>query len=187
MVKSREKFISTTILSVRRDGEAAIGGDGQVTQGSMVFKYGAKKIRSLANGKVKIGFAGSTGDAIALMELFEKKLGEFHNDIVRAAIELAKEWRVERSMRRLQSSLIVVDKEKSLLLGGEGDVFESDDGVLAVGSGGGFATAAARALLAHSKLSALEIVRNALEITADLCVYTNHNLVVETVGAAPGK
>lgn len=179
---NREKILSTTILSVRRGGQVAIGGDGQVTLGAMMIKGTAKKIRSLAEGKVKVGFAGSAADAFALLERFEKKLAEFHNNITRAAIEMAKEWRTDRVLRRLESTMIVVDQDVSLLLGGGGDVIEPDDGVLAIGSGGGYATAAARALLAHSNLPAGEIVRAALKIAADICIYTNHDLVVECIG-----
>ena len=173
---------STTILSVRRDGRVAVGGDGQVTLGAMMIKAKARKIRSLADGKVKVGFAGSAADAFALLDRFEKKLAEFNNNVTRAAIEMAKEWRTDRALRRLESNMIVVDKDVSLLLGGAGDVIEPDDGILSIGSGSGYATAAARALLVHSDLPAEAIVRAALEIAADICVYTNRDLVVETIG-----
>lgn len=183
MNNNANKILSTTILSVRRGDEVAIGGDGQVTLGNMMIKSSAKKIRSLAGGKVKIGFAGSAADAFALMDRFEKKLAEFNNNITRAAIEMAKEWRTDRALRRLESTMIVADKEKSLLLGGSGDVIEPDDGILSIGSGSGYATAAARALINHSDLPAAEIVRSALEIAADICIYTNHDLIVESISA----
>lgn len=181
MNSSQETIRSTTILSVRRGNQVAIGGDGQVTLGTMMIKAKARKIRSLANGKVKVGFAGSAADAFALLDRFEKKLAEFNNNVTRAAIEMAKEWRTDRVLRRLESNMIVIDKDVSLLLGGSGDVIEPDDGVLSIGSGSGFATAAARALLAHSELSAEATVRASLEIAADICIYTNRDLIVETV------
>ncbi len=178
------KILSTTILSVRRGSQAAIGGDGQVTLGNMMIKGTARKIRSLADGKVKVGFAGSAADAFALLDRFEKKLAEYNNNVMRAAIELAKEWRTDRILRRLESSMIVIDKDKSLLLGGGGDIIEPDDGILAIGSGGGFATAAARALLDNTALSAAEIVAKSLEIAGDICIYTNREIVVESLAAA---
>jgi ATP-dependent HslUV protease subunit HslV len=171
----------TTILAVRRDGQAAIGGDGQVTLGNLMIKASARKIRSLADGKVRIGFAGSVADAFALLDRFEKKLSEHNNNITRAAIEMAKEWRTDRVLRRLESSLIVIDRERMLLLGGGGDVIEPDDDVMSIGSGSGYALAAARALLRHSPLPAAEIVRESLRIAGGLCVYTNDDVVVETV------
>ncbi|MBN1256901.1 MAG: ATP-dependent protease subunit HslV [Planctomycetes bacterium] len=174
-----ETFHATTILSVRKDGAVAIGGDGQVTLGNEIFKHGAKKIRKLADGAVLVGFAGSAADAFALMERFEKRLGEFNNNLVRAATELAKDWRLDRSLRRLESMMITVDTNTSLLLGGSGDIIEPDDGVLGIGSGGGYASAAARALIKYSNLSAKEIVREALEIASASCIYTNNNIVVE--------
>ena len=183
MKSSSEQIRSTTILAVRRGDQVAIGGDGQVTLGNMMIKAKAKKIRSLAGGKVKVGFAGSAADAFALLERFEKKLAEFNNNVTRSAIEMAKEWRTDRALRRLESTMIVVDKGVSLLLGGSGDVIEPDDGILSIGSGSGYATAAARALLAHSDLSAEAIVRSALEIAGDICIYTNRDLVVETIDA----
>jgi len=168
----------TTILTVRRGQEVAIGGDGQVTLGSTVFKKSAVKIRQLNNGKAYAGFAGSTADAFALLERFEKKLSEHNQNILRASIELAKDWRTDRSLRRLESMMVVTDREKSLLLGGSGDVIEPDDGILGIGSGGAFATAAARALLKHSDLSAKAIVEESLRIAADICVYTNSQITV---------
>jgi ATP-dependent HslUV protease subunit HslV len=181
MKQSSDKILSTTILAVRRNGETAIGGDGQVTLGNMMIKANARKVRSLADGKVKVGFAGSAADAFALLERFEKKLSEHNNNITRAAIEMAKEWRTDRALRRLESTMIVADKEKILLLGGSGDVIEPDDDIMSIGSGSGFATAAARALLKHSPLSATEIVREALGIAGDICIYTNNDIIVETL------
>ncbi len=181
MNRNTAKIRSTTILAVRKNGQTAIGGDGQVTLGNMMIKSAARKVRSLADGKVKIGFAGSAADAFALLERFEKKLAEHNNNITRAAIEMAKEWRTDRALRRLESTMIVADREKILLLGGSGDVIEPDDDIMAIGSGGGYATAAARALLAHSSLSAEDIVREALRIAGDICIYTNTDIVVESV------
>lgn len=179
---NRQHIRSTTILAVRRNGKTAIGGDGQVTLGNMMIKASARKIRSLADGKVKIGFAGSAADAFALLERFEKKLSEHNNNITRAAIEMAKEWRTDRVLRRLESTMIVADKDSLLLLGGGGDVIEPDDDVMSIGSGSGYATAAARALMAHSSLDAETIVREALKIAGDICIYTNHEIAVETLG-----
>jgi ATP-dependent HslUV protease, peptidase subunit HslV len=177
----KERIRSTTILSVRRDGKIAMGGDGQVTIGSTVVKAGAKKIRRLAEGRVLTGFAGSAADAFALLDRFEKKLAENNGHLLRGAIDMAKEWRTDRALRRLESVLIVADKEKSLLLGGSGDVIEPDDGILGIGSGGPLAAAAARALLKHTQLPAEEIVRESLAIAADLCIYTNREITVETL------
>ncbi len=175
------KIRSTTIISVRRGGQVAIGGDGQVSLGDTVLKGGAKKIRELAGGRVLVGFAGATADAFALLEKFEQKLGEHNNNLRRAAIELAKLWRTDRALRRLESMMVAVDKESSLILGGGGDVIEADDGVLAIGSGGQYAAAAARALLRHTKMGAEEIVREALTIAGEICVYTNAQLTVRTL------
>ncbi|GMU24464.1 MAG: ATP-dependent protease subunit HslV [Phycisphaerae bacterium] len=173
---------STTILAVRRDGKTAIGGDGQVTLGQTAVKHDASKIRRLLDGKVLVGFAGSAADAFALMERFEGKLEQFKGNIRRAAIELAKEWRSDRVLRRLESLLVAVDAETSLMISGAGDVIEPKDGVVGIGSGGMYAVAAARALLKHSALPAAEVVRESLAITADICVYTNSNVTIETVG-----
>ena len=180
-MKQNDKILSTTILAVRKNGQTAIGGDGQVTLGNMMIKASARKVRSLADGKVKVGFAGSAADAFALLERFEKKLSEHNNNITRAAIEMAKEWRTDRALRRLESTMIVADREKILLLGGSGDVIEPDDDIMSIGSGSGYATAAARALLKHSGLTAEEIVREALGIAGDICIYTNNDVIVETV------
>ncbi len=176
---ARPLFTHTTILCVRRDSQVALGGDGQVTMGSTVVKHGASKVRRLHGGKVLAGFAGSTADAVALFTRFERKLEEFHGQLERAAVELATDWRTEKTLRALEALLVVADAGTSLLLSGTGDVIAPDEGVLAVGSGGPMATAAARALLAHSSLDAAAIVRESLKIAATLDVYTNERIVVE--------
>jgi ATP-dependent HslUV protease subunit HslV len=172
---------STTILSVRRGDQVALGGDGQVTLGNTVAKHDAVKIRKVGNGKVLTGFAGSAADAFALLERFEKKLAEFPDNTRRAVIELAKEWRTDRVLRRLEAMLAVADKSTSLIVSGAGDVIEPTDGVIGIGSGGAFAASAAKALLQHSKLSAKEIVEAALRIAGEVCIYTNTNIRVETL------
>ncbi len=172
---------STTILAVRRNDSVAIGGDGQVTLGNVVLKSDARKIRKLNNGKVVAGFAGAAADGFALLERFETKLKDFQGSVPRAATELAKDWRMDRTLRRLEAMLVIVDREHLLLLSGTGDVIQPTDGVAAIGSGGSYALAAARALLTHSNLSAVEIVRASLEIAADLCIYTNRNIEIEEV------
>ncbi len=174
-----EQFHSTTILAVRHQGKVAVGGDGQVTLGAVVMKSDAHKIRRLHGGKVLTGFAGASADAFALLERFEAKLKDHQGSVPRAATELAKDWRMDRSLRRLEAMLIAVDKEHLLLISGTGDVIQPTDGVLAIGSGGAYAQAAARALIVHSNLSAADVVRKALEIAADLCIYTNRNIEVE--------
>ncbi len=170
---------STTILCVRRGNKAALGGDGQVTMGSSIMKADAMKIRRLMEGGVLVGFAGATADAFALLERFETKLKDYPENVPRAAIELAKDWRTDRSLRRLEALMAIVDKSHTLLLTGTGDVIQPSDGVLAIGSGGNYALAAARALLAHTDLTAAEIVRKSLEIAADIDVYTNRNIILE--------
>jgi ATP-dependent HslUV protease subunit HslV len=170
---------ATTILSVRRDGRVAIGGDGQVTLGNTVVKADASKIRKLLEGQVLVGFAGSAADGFALLERFEAKLRDYPGNVPRAATELAKLWRTDRMLRRLEAVLVVVDARHSLLVSGSGDVIQPSDGILATGSGGPYALAAARALLAHSALSAVEIVRQSLAIAAGIDIYTNENLTVE--------
>lgn len=172
---------ATTILAVRHHGTAAIGGDGQVTLGAVVMKGDARKIRKLFDGKVVTGFAGSAADAFALLERFEARLRDYGGSIPRAATELAKDWRTDRALRRLEAMLVVMDRDNLLLISGTGDVIQPTDGVIGIGSGGAFATAAARALVAHSTLSAAEVVRASLEIAADLCIYTNRNLDVQEV------
>src|SRR5437763_17024716 len=170
---------STTILAVRHQNGVAIGGDGQVTLGNVVMKSDAHKIRKLQNGRVLVGFAGASADAFALLERFEAKLKDFQGSVPRAATELAKDWRMDRNLRRLEAMMVVVDKEHLLLLSGTGDVIQPRDGVAAIGSGGADPAAAARALALHSNLTAAQIVRAALEIAADLCIYTNRNIEVE--------
>jgi ATP-dependent HslUV protease, peptidase subunit HslV len=172
---------STTILTVRRGASVAIGGDGQVSFGPTAVKHDAKKIRSLADGTVLCGFAGSAADAFALLERFEGKLEQHKKNVRRAAIELAKEWRMDRALRRLESLLVVVSRDTTLMIGGSGDVIEPSDGIIGIGSGGMYAVAAARALLNHTQLSSGEIVREALAIAADICVYTNREITVETL------
>ena len=174
-----ERYHATTILSVRKDGDVAIGGDGQVTLGSIVMKTKAAKVRTLADGKVIAGFAGAVSDAFTLFERFEGKLSEFSNNLTRAAVELGKDWRTDKYLRHLEAQLIVCDAETSLLIAGTGEIIESDDGILAIGSGGPFALAAARALVLHSDLKPEQIVREAMGIAADICIYTNTNLVIE--------
>ncbi len=171
---------STTILAVRHQGSVAVGGDGQVTLGNVVMKSDAHKLRRLHNGKVLAGFAGASADAFALLERFEAKLKDFQGSVPRAATELAKDWRTDRMLRRLEAMLIVADRDSLLLLSGTGDVVQPTEGVAAIGSGGSYALAAARALLAHApQLKAAEIVRAALGIAGDLCIYTNRNIEVE--------
>jgi ATP-dependent HslUV protease subunit HslV len=174
-----ERIHATTILAVRHKGAVAIGGDGQVTLGAVVMKSDAHKIRRLHGGKVVAGFAGSAADAFALLERFEAKLKDFQGSLLRAATELAKDWRMDRALRRLEAMIVAVDRDNLLLLSGTGDVIQPTDGVAAIGSGGAYALAAARALMAHSDLGAVEIVRAALEIAGDLCIYTNRNIEVE--------
>lgn len=172
---------STTILSVRRDGAVAVGGDGQVSIQNTILKQDARKIRSLYHNKVLVGFAGATADAFALMERFEGKLEEFQGNILKSAYELAKEWRTDRVLRRLESLLVAVDKNNSLLISGSGDIIEPEDGILGIGSGGPFATAAARALLRNTNLGAREIVGQSLKIASEICVFTNNNLIIEEI------
>jgi len=172
---------STTILSVRRDGQVALGGDGQVTLGNVVAKHDAVKIRRVGGGKVLTGFAGSAADAFSLLERFEKKLAEFPDNTRRAVIELAKDWRTDRVLRRLEAMLAVADKQVSLIVSGAGDVIEPTDGVIGIGSGGPYALSAARALLQHSSLDARAIVEASIRIAGDVCIYTNTNVRVETL------
>jgi len=173
-------FHATTIVAVRLNGRTAIAGDGQVTFGqNTVMKHTAKKGRRLYEGKVLAGFAGSVADAFTLFTKFEQKLDEYNGNMMRAAVELAKEWRLDRILRRLEALLIVADAANMLIISGNGEVIEPDDGVTAIGSGGPYALAAARALVAHSQLSAREIALEAMKIAADICVYTNHHITVE--------
>jgi ATP-dependent HslUV protease subunit HslV len=178
----RERIRSTTVLAVRRDGHVVIGGDGQVTMGNTVVKGSARKIRRLGDGKIVAGFAGSAADGLTLFEKFEAKLKEFNGNLPRAAVELAKDWRTDRVLRRLEALLLVADREKTLLLSGTGDVIEPDADAAAVGSGGPYAIAAARALLGATKLSAREIAERSLVIAGEICIYTNGTLTFEEIG-----
>lgn len=174
-------FHATTVVGVRRDGRVALGGDGQVTVGNTVMKQRATKIRKLAEGRVLAGFAGSVSDAFTLFDRFEGKLQEFNRSLVRAAVELGKEWRTDKYLRNLDALLAVCDAETSLVIAGSGEVIEPDDGILAIGSGGPYALAAARALMKYSSLDAEHIVREALETAANICIYTNANISVEVL------
>ena len=178
-----EQFRGTTIVSVRRNGTVAIGGDGQVSMGNTVMKGNARKVRQLAGGRVIAGFAGGTADAFTLFELFESKLEQYGN-LTRAAIELAKDWRTDRRLRRLEALLCVADEDSSFIITGNGDVIEPEDDLMAIGSGGPFAQSAALALLRNTDLDARSIVEKSLNIAGDICVYTNQNLVIETLAAA---
>ncbi|MEW6439640.1 MAG: ATP-dependent protease subunit HslV [bacterium] len=170
---------STTILGVRCRGGVAIGGDGQVTMNNVVMKAQARKIRRLYGGKILSGFAGAAADAFALYEKFDAKLEQYHGNLTRAAVELAKDWRTDRILRRLEALLVAMDGERSLIISGTGDVIEPDDGVVAIGSGGPMALSAARALVAHSALSARQVVEEALKIASEICVFTNQQLSIE--------
>ncbi|HKV88217.1 MAG TPA: ATP-dependent protease subunit HslV [Burkholderiales bacterium] len=176
-----EQFHGTTIVSARRDGKVALGGDGQVTLGNIVVKASARKVRRLYHDRILAGFAGGTADAFTLFERFESKLDKHQGNLLRSAVELAKDWRTDRVLRRLEAMLAVADRESSLIVTGMGDVIEPESGLIAIGSGGPYAQAAARALLENSQLDAESIVRKALSIAADLCIYTNHQVVVETL------
>ncbi|MEM9304137.1 MAG: ATP-dependent protease subunit HslV [Pseudomonadota bacterium] len=179
-----ESFHGTTIVSVRRGDRVVLGGDGQVTLGNTVMKANARKVRRLYRDTVLAGFAGATADAFTLFERFEGKLEKHSGHLVRAAVEMAKDWRTDRMLRRLEALLAVADKESSLIITGNGDVLEPEDGLIAMGSGGPFAQAAARALLDHTELDAEAIVRSALGIAADICIYTNSNVTIESLEAA---
>src|SRR5687768_10321547 len=179
------RFRSTTILSVRHNGKLALGGDGQVTLGNTIMKADATKIRRLRDGNVLCGFAGSSADAFALLERFEAKLKDNPGNVPRAATELAKEWRMDRALRRLEALMVVADAKHSLLISGTGDVIQPSDGIIGIGSGGPLAVAAAKALKAHSQLAAAEIVREALKIAGEIDIYTNQNIVVEELPCQP--
>lgn len=174
-----EQYRGTTILSVRKDGKVVIGGDGQVTVGSTVMKANARKVRRLYKDKVIAGFAGGTADAFTLFERFEIKLELHHGNLVRAAVELAKDWRTDKFLRRLEALLAVADQDNSLIITGNGDVIEPEGGIIAIGSGGAFAQSAARALVDNTKLSAKSIVEKSLAIAADICIYTNNHFTIE--------
>ena len=178
-----EVFRSTTIVAVRRDGRGAMAGDGQVSLGQTVMKAHARKVRRIADGKVVAGFAGASADAFTLLDRFEQKLKEHSGSLPRAAVELAKEWRTDRFLRRLEAMLVVMDEKATLLVSGTGDVIEPDEGVLAIGSGGPYALSAARALVRHTTMSAREIAESALKIAGEICVYTNQEIVIEEVGS----
>jgi ATP-dependent HslUV protease subunit HslV len=170
---------ATTILAVRRDGKTAIAGDGQVTVGATVMKHNAKKVRKMYNDKVLAGFAGATADAFTLFEKFEAKLDQYHGNLTRAAVELAKDWRTDKVLRRLEALMIVADSERSFILSGNGDVIEPENGISAIGSGGPYALAAARALIDHTDLDARAIVEQAMKIAAEICIYTNNVVTIE--------
>ena len=178
-----DQYRGTTILSVRRNGQVVVGGDGQVSQGNTVMKGNARKVRRLYNDKVIAGFAGGTADAFTLFERFEEQLEKHAGKLTRAAVELAKLWRTERALRRLEALLVVANKDTSLIITGNGDVIEPEDSLMAIGSGGSFAQSAARALLDNTELDARDIVEKSLNIAADICVYTNHNLTIEVLDA----
>jgi ATP-dependent HslUV protease subunit HslV len=175
---SPDKMYATTILAVRRNGKLALGGDGQVTMGDTIMKSNAQKVRALRGGKLLAGFAGATADAFTLFDKFEEKLERFPGNMPRAAVELAKDWRSDRVLRRLEALLAVADKDHAFIISGTGDIIEPDDEILAIGSGGPYALAAARALKHNTELDAAEVVRRSLQIAADICIYTNTNITV---------
>src|SRR3954465_4318704 len=179
MSQHENRLRSTTILLVRRDGHVALAGDGQVTLGDTVMKSGARKVRRLYNEKILAGFAGASADAFSLLARFEGKLEQYHGNLERAAIELSKEWRTDKILRHLEALMVVADQKSSFLLSGNGDVISPDDGILAIGSGGSYALAAARALMKNPEMSAREVAVEAMRIAADICIYSNSNIVVE--------
>jgi ATP-dependent HslUV protease subunit HslV len=176
-----EQYHGTTILSVRRGNLVAMGGDGQVTLGNIVIKASARKVRRIHQGKILAGFAGGTADAFTLFERFEAKLDKHQGNLMRSAVELAKDWRSDRALRRLEAMLAVADRENSLIITGNGDVLEPEQGIVAIGSGGAFAQSAARALIENTSLDPAEVIRKSLEIAGDLCIYTNHSFTIETL------
>ena len=181
LLKNKQEIRSTTVIGLIRDGVAVIGSDGQVTMGSTVMKHTARKVRKLFNERVLAGFAGATSDAFTLFERFESKLEQYKGNLQRAAVELAKEWRTDKYLRRLEALLAVIDTEKALIISGTGDVIEPDDGIVSIGSGGPFALSAARMLVKYSDLSGEEIVRESLSQAADICIYTNTKITIETL------
>jgi ATP-dependent HslUV protease subunit HslV len=187
MTRTGTEIRSTTILLVRRENHVALAGDGQVTLGDTVMKSGARKVRRLYNDKILAGFAGASADAFSLLTRFEGKLEQYHGNLERAAIELSKEWRTDKILRHLEALLIVADEKSSFLLSGNGDVIAPDGGALAIGSGGPYALAAARALLEHTELSAREIAERALRIAGEICIYTNQNIVIEEIQFPQGS
>lgn len=182
MEDRKDQFYGTTVIAVRRAGRLAVAGDGQVTLGSTVMKHGARKVRRLYKDQVIAGFAGATADAFTLFERFEAKLEQFGGQLSRSAVELAKDWRTDRMLRRLEALLIVADRQNTLVLSGTGDIIEPDDGIVAIGTGGPYALAAARALIRHSNLDARQIVQEAMRIVSEICIYTNDQLVIEELG-----
>ena len=181
---AKPQIRSTTVVCIRRDGKVALAGDGQVSVGQTILKTTARKVRRLYNDQVITGFAGATADALTLYERFEAKLQEFHGNLRRAAVELAKEWRTNKMLRNLEAMLIVADAQESYLLSGTGDVIEPEGGILAIGSGGPYAQAAATALLEHTTLSAREVAQKSLEIASRICLYTNDQIVIEEIGGS---
>lgn len=181
MEHQANKIYGTTILSVRKDGKVAIAGDGQVSLGSTVLKSTARKVRKLGDGSIIGGFAGATADAFTLFERLESKLEQYPGQLTRACVELAKDWRTDKYLRKLEAMMIVVDRNTSLILTGSGDVLEPEDGIIGIGSGGNFALSAARALVDIPGLSVEEILKKSMKIAGDLCVYTNHNIIIETL------
>ena len=181
MRKESIRFHGTTVLLVRKDSHVALAGDGQVTMGETVMKSGARKVRRLYNDQILAGFAGATADAFSLLTRFESKLEQYHGNLERAAIELSKEWRTDKLLRHLEALLVVADNKNSFLLSGNGDVIAPDEGVLAIGSGGSYALAAAKALLKHTQLSAREIATEALKVAGEICIYSNQNIIVEEI------
>jgi len=177
----------TTILAVKRNGKVAVAGDGQVTLDTIVLKHGARKVRRLYNGEVIVGFAGATADAFTLFDRFDQKLEQYSGNLLRAAVELTKDWRTDRVLRHLEALMVAVSKDYSLIISGNGDVIESDDDIMAIGSGGPFALTAARALMRHSNLSASEIVREAMKIASEICIYTNDHIIIEVIDATKEK
>ncbi|MCX7963311.1 MAG: ATP-dependent protease subunit HslV [Candidatus Sumerlaea chitinivorans] len=175
------QFHATTILAVRRNGQTAVAGDGQVTLGNTVMKSRARKVRRIFDGRILCGFAGAAADAFALFDRLEARVQEFHGNLLRAAVEVAKDWRLDKYLRRLEAMLVAADRDHLLLLSGTGEIIEPDDDILAIGSGGPYALAAARALRAHTELSAKEIAQEAMRIAAGLCIYTNEELIIETL------
>lgn len=180
-MKDREKIHSTTVIGLIRDGVAVIGSDGQVTMGATVMKHTTKKVRKLYNEKVLAGFAGATSDAFTLFEKFESKLEQYKGNLQRAAVELAKEWRTDKYLRRLEALLAVLDRQSALIISGTGDVIEPDDGIVAIGSGGAYALSAARMLMKHTEMTAEAIAHEALLQAADICIYTNNKISIETL------
>lgn len=176
-----KEFHGTTIVCVKKDGHVAMGGDGQVTLGQTAIKHTARKVRRIYNDKVMVGFSGATADALTLFDKFESKLEEYRGNLKRAAVELAKDWRTDRMLRRLEALIVIADKDSIFLISGSGDVLEPDDDVIAIGSGGAYAQSAAKALIRHSKLDARSIVEESLRIASEVCIYTNDKIVVEVL------